>query len=265
TSVGVLINRAFAAKYFAHRDPIGQVIRFHREPKDTDADVPFSQPMTVVGVVENELEGGNLGAPYAPMVYVNYLQLPKASMLSMVFNMSAQYAIRSTLAADVLASELRGAIQKVAPGMVEMHLGSMQEDVAQSLNQRRLALRLVAGFGFMALLLSSIGVYGVLAHSVALRRREIGIRLVLGCSRSGATQLVTRQAATMVIVGLLPGLVGAWAAARTLRSMLFGVDVLDPMTLIGTASVVLLAGFVASLWPALHAALLDPADTLRME
>lgn len=264
-NVGVLINRAFARKFFGDRNPIGQVIRFHREPKDTDADVPFSQPMTVIGVVENELEGANLGAPYAPMVYLNYLQLPKTSMLSMVFNMSAQYAIRSTLARNVLASELRSAIKRSAPDMVEMHLSPMQEDISQSLDQRRLALRLVSGFGLIALVLSSIGVYGVLAHSVTLRQREIGIRLVLGCSRARATQLVTKQAATMVVVGLIPGLIGSWAAARTVRSMLFGVDVLDPMTLVSAGIVVLLAASVASVWPAVHAALLDPADTLRME
>jgi putative ABC transport system permease protein len=263
--MSVLINRAFADRYFAHRNPIGQKIHFHREPKETDADLPFSQFMTVAGVVENELEGGDLGAPYRPMVYLNYLQLPKGSMLSPVFNMSAQYAIRSTLAANVLAAELRAAIRKTAPDMVEMHLSPMREDVAQSLNQRRLALRLVAGFGLMALVLSSIGVYGVLAHSVALRRREIGIRLVLGCSRTRATQLVTRQAATMVLLGLMPGLFGAWAAARTVRSLLFGVDVFDPPTLIGAGIVILLAGSFASLFPAVHAALLDPADTLRME
>jgi predicted permease len=263
--VSVLINRAFADRYFADRNPIGQKIHFHREAKETDADLPFSRSMTVAGVVENELEGGDLGAPYRPMVYLNYLQLPKGSMLSPVFNMSAQYAIRSTLAGNVLASELRAAIRKTAPDMVEMHLSPMQEDVAQSLNQRRLALRLVAGFGLMALVLSSIGVYGVLAHAVALRRREIGIRLVLGCSRTQATQLVTRQAATMVVLGLVPGLFGAWASARMVRSLLFGVSVFDPVTLIGAGVIVLLAGSLASVLPAVHAALLDPAETLRME
>ncbi len=262
--VSVLINRAFADKYFARRNPMGQILRFHREAKETDADLPLAQPMTVAGMVENELEGSDLGAPYLPMVYLNYLQLPKGSMLSPIFNMSAQYAIRSPLAANVLASELRAAIKKTAPDMVEMHLGPMQKDVAESLNQRRLALRLVAGFGLMALVLSSIGVYGVLAHSVALRRREIGIRLVLGCSRIRATRLVTRQAATMVVLGLVPGLFGAWAAARTVRSLLFGV-VFDPVTLVQAGVVVLLAGSLASVLPAVHAALLDPAETLRME
>src|ERR1035441_2806358 len=102
-----------------------------------------------------------------------------------------------------------------------MNLSRMEDDIAKSLGQRRLALRLVAGFGIVALVLSAVGIYGVLAYSVALRRREIGIRMALGSTRAKAAGLVMRQAGTMALLGLIPGVAGAWAAGYAIRSFLY--------------------------------------------
>ena len=159
-----------------------------------------------LGVVQNEVEGGELGTAYQPMVYIDYLALPKTSFLSAVFSMSAQYAVRSALPEAAVVTELRSVMKQDAPTIVEMSLGSMEEGISKSLGQRRLALRLVAGFGMVALLLSAVGIYGVLAHSVALRRREIGIRMAPGSTRQGAAGLVVRQAWKMVLLGLVPGI-----------------------------------------------------------
>jgi putative ABC transport system permease protein len=259
----VLINQAFEKKYLDSRNPIGTSIRFHRNAGETDADLPFVQPMTIIGVVENEIQGGDLGAPYQPMIYLDYLQLPKGSLLGQVFNMSAQYAIRSPLAPATLASELRAATASEAPGMVEMNLQTMQSAIAQSLGQRRLALRLVAGFGLIALALSAVGIYGVLAYSVAVRRREIGIRMALGSTRSRAASLVMNQAAAMALVGLIPGLAGAWVAGRAVRSFLFGVGTFDPVATVAAALALAVVFAVASSLPAMRAAKVDPAETLR--
>ena len=146
------------------------------------------------------------------MIYLDYLALPKTSFLSEVFSMSAEYAVRSDLPEATVAAELRAVVKQDAPTMVEMSLTPMEEDISESLGQRRLALRLVAGFGIVALILSAVGIYGVLAYSVALRRREIGIRMALGSSRRGAAGLVARQAGAMLLLGLIPGIPGAWAA-----------------------------------------------------
>lgn len=261
----VLVNEAFTHKFLGGRDPVGVSLKFHREPKDTDADIPVLGPMRIVGVVENEMQGGDLGAPFEPMVYLDYLQLPRTSLLGMVFSMSAQYAVRSNLTPGTVASELRGALKQEAPSMAEMSLGRMEDGIAQSLAQRRLALRLVAGFGVVALVLSAIGIYGVLAWSVTLRRREIGVRLALGSSRAGVTRLVVRQAAAMVLFGLAPGLAGAWVAGREVRSFLFGVQALDPLSLASAGLVLLVVAAVAALVPALRAASVDPMETLRVE
>ncbi|MBV8675205.1 MAG: FtsX-like permease family protein, partial [Acidobacteriaceae bacterium] len=264
-AIVVLVNEAFVKKYLAGRDPIGASVLFHRDPGETDADIPFTQPMTVVGVVENEIQGGDLGAPYEPMVYLDYLQLPKGSLLGMVFSMSAQYAVRSSLVPATLASELRAAVHEEAPTMVELQLQSMEERILESLGQRRLALRLVAGFGIVALILSAVGIYGVLAYSVALRRREIGIRMALGSTRPKVAELVMRQAGAMVLLGLVPGIAGAWAAGYAVRSFLFGVRLLDAPTITAVGGILLLTCTAAAFLPALRAAQVDPVETLRAE
>jgi putative ABC transport system permease protein len=264
-SIGVLVNQAFVSKYLAGKDAVGATIRFHRSPRDTDADIPIARALIVIGVVENELEGGDLGAPSYPMVYIDYLQLPMDSMLSDVFTMSAQYAVRSKLPESTITAELRTAIKQEGPEMAEMTMRPMEQGIADSLKQRRLTLRLVGGFGVVALLLSAVGMYGVLAYSVTLRRREIGIRMALGSSRTRVTGLVVRQAGTMVLFGLIPGILGAWAAGYALRSFLFGVKTLDPLTIAGVALVLLIVAATASFMPALQAAFVDPMETLRTE
>jgi predicted permease len=260
-----LVNEAFVKMFLNGREPLGATLRFHRDPGDKDSDLPFTQPMTVVGLVQNELQGGDLGAPYEPMVYLDYPAVPKTSFLSEVFSMSAQYAVRSALPEATVAAELRSVVKQDAPTMVEMSLKPMADAISESLGQRRLALRLVAGFGIIALILSAVGIYGVLAYSVALRRREIGIRMALGSTRQSAAGLVLRQAGKMVLLGLIPGIAGAWAAGRAVRSFLYGVKALDAETLVAAGAVLLLVSAAAAFLPALRAAQVDPVETLRAE
>ncbi len=216
--ITVLVNEAFAQKYFAGRNPVNAWLKFHRDHGDKDTDLPFLQTMNIVGVVENELQGGDLGAPYQPMVYLDYLQLPKESFLNQIFSMSAQFAVRSNLNKDVLARELREAVKQDAPQMAEMGLEQMDAAIANSLSQRGLALRLAGGFGIVALILSAVGIYGVLAYAVTLRRKEIGVRMALGASRQRVTGLVMRQAGAMVLFGLLPGVAVSVGRCRDMPS-----------------------------------------------
>ncbi len=260
-----VVNEAFAKKFLAGRDPLGDRVKAHRGPGEKDSDLPFTQALTVVGVVDNELQGGDLGAPYRPMVYLDYLQLPKGSMLGQVFSMVTEYAVRSTLPQEALAKELRAAIKDVAPDMTEVSLRPMEEGIAQSLGERRLALQLVASFGAVALLLAAVGIYGLLAYSVAQRRKEIGIRMALGSSQAGITGLVLQQAATTVIYGLVLGIATAWPVGHLLRSFLFGVGILDPWALAASAAVLLLVGAVAVTVPVWRAAQVDPTEALRTD
>lgn len=260
-----LVNQAFVQKYLQGRDPIGASLRFHRNPGDKDADMPVPGSMIVVGVLNNELQGGSLGAQFEPMVYLDYKQLPANSVMAPIFSFVSEFAIRSTLPQAILDKELRTAVKQVAPEMTEMSLQPMEQSIAGSLDERRLALRMVSSFGVAALLLAAIGIYGVLAYSVAQRRREIGVRMALGSSRAGVTRLVTRQAATMVVLGLVLGGAASLPAGHAVRSFLFGVHSLDPLTVGVTAFILLLVCAGAAAVPAWRAAQVDPVEVLRAE
>jgi putative ABC transport system permease protein len=264
-AIVVLVNQAFAHKFLAGHNPLGVTVKFHSDPGDKPSDNPLPGNMTVVGVVQNELQGGDLGAAFEPMVYLDYAQLPAKSGFLSVFNICSQFAIRSTLPQGVLDKELRATLKRAAPDMAELQLEPMEKGLQSSLAQRRLALRLVSSFGILALLLSAIGIYGVLAYAVTLRRKEIGIRMALGSSRGGVIHLVMKKAAWMVLFGVLPGMAGAWFAARAVKSFLFGVTTLDPLTEISVAIVLLLVAALAASVPAWRAARVDPMEVLRAE
>jgi putative ABC transport system permease protein len=259
-----LVNQAFVRKFLSGRNPLGVTLRMHRDPGEKDSDVPLAPPFTVVGVVENELQGP-LGSSFEPMIYLDDLQLPAGSALLRLFDLGGQFAIRSPLPPSVLDKEIRDTLKRVAPDMAEMQMDSMEQAMDNSLGERRLALRLVSGFGAMALLLAAIGIYGLLAYAVTLRRREIGIRMALGSSRTRVTRLVLRQAARMVLWGVIPGIAGAWAAAHAVRSFLFGVTALDPLAIAAAAGVLALTAAVAAAIPAWRAARVHPMEVLRVE
>jgi hypothetical protein len=212
-----LVNEAFVRQYLPTRDPIGATVKLHRAPGETDADLPFAKALTIIGVVENELQGGDLAAPYQPMVYIDYRQLPTGSGFAQVFSFVDEFAIRSNLGQIALNTRLRAIIQQTAPDMSELNLQLMQAGIAQSLSQRRLALSLVASFGAIALLLACIGIYGVLTYSVIQRRKEIAIRMALGSSRAAAIKLIVQQAGRMVVVGFILGAAAAWPAGRAVK------------------------------------------------
>lgn len=260
----VLVNQAFVRKFFPDRDPLGAALRMHRSSGGKDSDLPLTQPMTIVGVVQNELQG-SLGSPFEPMVYLDDLQLPENSAFLGVYGMASQFAIRSSLPQDVVDKEIRAAIQQTAPTMAEMLLQPMEQGIASSLAQRRLALRLVSAFGGIALLLAAIGVYGLLAYAFTLRRREIAIRMAVGSSRTSVARLVLQQAAGMVLWGVIPGIAGAWAAERALRSFLYGVKGLDPVATCASIGIMTASAAAAAVIPAVRAARVSPMDILRSE
>ncbi|WP_446743109.1 FtsX-like permease family protein [Silvibacterium acidisoli] len=260
-----LVNQAFVDKFLGQRNPLGVSMKMHRDPGDKDSDVPVTQSYTIVGVVQNELQGSDIASAFQPMIYLDDLQLPRDSQLLEIYNMVSEFAIRSSLSQAVLEKEIRGGMKQAAPEMAEMELHPMEQDIEASLEQRRLALRLISGFGATALVLAAIGIYGMLAYTVNSRRREIGVRMALGSSRTGVSQLVLRQAARMVAWGLIPGIAGAWAAEHWVRSFLFGVKPLDPLAVTLSAAILGLTAAIAAAVPAWRAAKVDPMEILRVE
>lgn len=208
-SMVALVNQSFVDKFLKGRNPLGVRLSMHVAPKDKDSDLPLKQPFTIVGVVQNELQSSDLGSVFKPLVYLDDMQIPKGSSFLALYGMMSQFAIRSSLPQSVLNKEIRTVLHQSAPNMAEMQLQPMEQGIDDSLGERRLALRLVSGFGALALLLAGIGIYGLLAYAVTLKRREIGIRMALGSSRVRVTRLVLRQAARLVLWGIIPGIAGA--------------------------------------------------------
>jgi putative ABC transport system permease protein len=222
----VLVNESFAREYLGGNRAVGRMLQMPSQLPSTSKEKnakPKQLLYRVVGVVPDEVTGREIRRP-VPTVYLNWSQMPaEATGGRFLFGIAPQFAVRSTLPQAVLEHELRSALKNTAPDMAVMQIAPVTQAIEKSLDQQRLELRLAAGFGAIALLLAAVGIYGVLAYTVAQRRREIGIRMALGSSRAGAMRLVARQALWMVAVGLAAGFAGAWPAGQAVRSFLFGV------------------------------------------
>ncbi len=259
-----MVNEAFARRYLKGKRTVGNTVELVNDSTDGTDDRLFKVPVAVVGIAPDQTS--YLGEQPDPTLFLPYAQLPaNGSLEHFLFGIAPQFAVRSALPQATLERELRAAIKETAPDMAEMSIGSLDANIAATLTQKKLALRLASGFGLLALALAAVGIYGVLSSSVAQRTREIGIRMALGSTRQGAMLLVLKQAAVMVALGLAAGLACAWPAGRAVRSFLFGVTPLDPLTLLAAACALLAVCACAAAIPAWRATQVDPIEALRTE
>jgi ABC-type antimicrobial peptide transport system permease subunit len=161
--------------------------------------------------------------------------------------------------------QIRQAVWSVNASLPVTSLQTMQEIYDHSLARTSFTLVMLAIAGAIALLLGIIGIYGVMAYTVAQRRREVGIRLALGARPSLVKWMFVRYALILAAVGAALGLAAAGGLSRVISSLLFGVSPLDPVTFAATPAILLLTAVAASYWPARRAARVDPAETLRAE
>jgi hypothetical protein len=249
TAPVALISESVARKQWPGQNPLGHTIEFG----GMDGDLRL---LTVVGVVGDVRERSMESLP-RPAVYVNYRQRPQHhNDFSMVMRTSTDPA--ATLAAA--RRVLNGLDPTIPP-----RLTTFTEVVAASLNTRRFNLLLVGVFAGTALLLAVAGIYGVLAHFVSRRTREIGIRVALGASASSVLKLVLGQAMATAAAGVGAGIVGAFILTRLMRSLLFEVSPTDPLTFALVALLLLIMAGLASYLPARRATRVDPTIALRYE
>jgi ABC-type antimicrobial peptide transport system permease subunit len=173
--------------------------------------------------------------------------------------------VRSTGSAETLVPAIRAVVASISPDAPVMNPRPLAAVAGQSLGAQKLRTTLLSLFGIAALLLSAVGVAGVLATNVARRRREIGVRMALGATAATIARLIVRRGMRMVGIGLLAGALLSFLTNRVLQTMLFGVDPYDPVSLLIVASLLALSGAIASAVPAIRAAATDPATVMRTE
>jgi len=245
-----IIDEATARRYWwPDHDPVGRRLRirlrFGQNPVN-----PWS---TVVGVVKNIKHDG-LDVDGVPHIYVP---------LNQFVGRSLSLALRTSLPAGTLESQIRGAIQSVDPGLPVFNVTLMDEVLDASLASRRFSANLVAGFAGGALLLASIGIYGLLAYMVGQRSREIGIRMALGARRDDILRMFLRKGVALAGVGIVAGVVVSASTASMMASLLYGVRPHDPAVFLIVPLLLLAVAALASYLPARRATKVNPMIALR--
>jgi predicted permease len=252
-----LISEKTAREAFPGENPIGRKIS-DIVPDDKHAMSEFvpddKHLVTVIGVVADARINGL--KDNAAMVYLPYWAYTPLTM---------SFLVRSSQPSDTLIPEMRRAIWQLDPQVAIPTLKSMDEQVSDSVATDRFQAMVLSGFGAAALFLALLGVYGVLAYSVSLRRREFGIRIALGSGKSDLIGLVLRQAASPILLGTGVGLTMALIALRWIRSLLYETSVVDPLAFAGSVLLLLFAATIAAIVPARRAASTDPMRVLRTE
>jgi predicted permease len=238
----VLISEQTAGTTWPGEDPVGRTFK----SGDT--------LLTVVGIVA-DARINNLKRT-ANMVYVPYWQQAPWTVF---------FLVRSSFPAARLADSIRRTIWSIDPQVPIPMLKSMDEQVDDSVATDRFQTLLLSSFGAAALFLATLGVYGVLAYSVSLRRHEFGIRLALGSGKTALMRVVLAQAAYPVVGGLLAGLLMAFIATRWIESLLYQTQTADPLTVLASITLLLTTALLAAVLPARRAAAVDPMQVLRQE
>jgi putative ABC transport system permease protein len=254
-SRSIIIDESFAQKYFPGKNPIGEHID-DNQTLDKDA-----IPMTIVGVVprtRNEAPGeNNTEKLHLVQEYVCASQDPQSSN-----NLHIRTSVRNI---GPLVSAVKREVEALDPDQPIGKVSTMNECIASSLATRRLTMALLAAFAILALVLASLGLYGVMALTVTQRTRELGIRLALGAARTSIFRLVLGHGISLMAVGIVLGLIGAACLGRALMSLLYNVGMLDAGAVVSAVLTLLVVAMVACIVPARRATRVDPIVALRSE
>jgi predicted permease len=240
----VIVNEAFARKFFPGQDAVGQeLVLSWRTPV----------ARRIVGVVGNLRETA-LEEASEPQMYVPFSQAP-----------SGYGTLLVSAAAPVDADAVRRAVQRVDPQQPIFNVRLLADDVTAYLAPRRITMRALVVFGALALGLALIGIYAVVSYQVRERTQEFGVRMALGAKAGDILRLVIRQGMGPAVGGLVVGMGGAAVATRAITAFLFETDPLDPATFAATSVLLLTAAFLACVVPARRATRVDPSTALRSE
>jgi predicted permease len=257
-----IVNQTFVKRFFPNQDPVGQHFGI---------DLPqYSGSFEIVGVFA-DFKMNQPGSPVRP-VYLRPLaqrftgykepDMISTESQSMIMNAMIIQFNQPQQSADTL---IRRTLAGVDPNLTIMDLRTFESQVAGNFNQDRLLARLTSLFGMLALILASVGLYGVMSYFVARRTSEIGIRMALGATRSSVVSMVMRGAMGQIIIGLVLGIPCALYAGYLMKSMLYEVGSYDGLALVGAPLLLVLCAAIAGFIPARRAASIEPMQALRTE
>jgi putative ABC transport system permease protein len=246
----VVVNQALAKRFWTG-SPIGRRVN----PGFSDPKVWF----TIVGVVEDTKNAG-MDKPAGPELYFQVRQVANNFLGGNV-----NFVVRAANDSASLESSIRNAVRELDPTLPVYNLWSMNEVVSKSMVQPRFLALLLATFSGIALFLAAIGIYGVMAYSVAQRTQEIGVRMALGARPLHVLRLVFGQSLVMLLIGTVIGLAGAFALTKFMRTLLFEITATDPLTYVSVIGLLTVVALLACYIPARRAAKVDPLIALRYE
>jgi predicted permease len=239
-----VINQTMAQTYWPNEDPLGKHIKLTRRATDWT---------TIVGIVA-DTRGESLEEARVPVIYSNLYQ--RGAHHLAIF-------LRGHLDGATIPDEVRKQVQAVDPTLPVFGAQALNETVSVSLSQRRFAMEIVVLFALTALLLTGLGIYGVISYLVSERTHEIGIRLALGAARKNILQMVLRQGLGLAVAGSALGLVGALVVSNLMSGLLYGVRPTDPLSFVIVAVLLVMIALVACYLPARRATKVDPMVALR--
>jgi len=244
-----VINQAFAKRFFPNTDPLGKRV------SDTYSANPASAE--IVGIV-------------ADAKYNSLREKTPTRLYNPIFNpiwpeQSAYYEIRTTVDPALVSAALRAAVHDTNSAIPEIEIHTMSGLVDDSLRTDHFVAQLSAAFGLLAIVLAGVGLYGIMAFTVARRTRDIGIRMALGASSSSILRHTLRETLLLMLVGIAVGVPIALAGTHLIRTMLFGLGAADPAALIAACAILAIIAVAASYMPARRASQVDPMVALRYE
>jgi predicted permease len=253
----IILNQALAQKLFPKQDALGKTVQFH-----TDREA-LSAAFTVIGITGNT-ENEGLGGQAGPEYYMVRHHSDRDIVFNYPDSQAVHVVLRSAIAPQIVAQDLRNSIAGLDP-TVPVQLGTMSESVSRMAARPRFSAALLSVFAMLGLLLTALGIYGVVSLLVNQRVQEIGIRMALGATQNDVVGMMVRQASAWIAIGAVAGVLGSLVVARWISALLFDVRANDPATLLLAAGALVLVAMMAAWIPARRTAKVDPMVALRYE
>jgi putative ABC transport system permease protein len=240
-----IIDESTARRFWLDRDPLGRRLGLGRNSR-----IPW---FTIVGIIKDIKQDG-LDVNGVPHIYTSVYQ-----ELGRTLNL----VVRTPLAPSLLEAQIRSEIRAIDPGLPVYNVRTLNEVMERSLGQRRFAAELVAAFASMAVLLASVGIYGLLAYLVGQRSQEIGVRIALGAQQGTILKLILGQGGLLAGIGIFAGLIMAAVTTPMISSLFYGIHAIDPIVFLSVPVILLLVSLAACYFPARRASKISPMKALR--